>query len=88
MDDESVSSGESSGDFMLVRVRVPELNMEKCLQFQRDELIWEVKQQTLAALPKVSPLPSYVPLHVRKVSDSHQKVSSRGPQSPKVGLMT
>ena len=38
----------------LIRVRVPELNMEKCLQFQRDELIWEVKQQILAALPKVS----------------------------------
>ena len=38
----------------LIRVRVPELNMEKCLQFQRDELIWEVKQQILAALPKVN----------------------------------
>ena len=40
-------------DCRLIRVRVPELNMEKCLQFQREELIWEVKQQILAALPKV-----------------------------------
>ena len=44
----------NGNDSNLIRVRVPELNMEKCLQFQRDELIWEVKQQILAALPKVS----------------------------------
>ena len=35
------------------RIRVPDINVEKCLQFQKDELIWEVKQQCLAALPKV-----------------------------------
>jgi hypothetical protein len=29
------------------------LNVEKCLQFQKDEVLWEVKQQSLAALPKV-----------------------------------
>ena len=51
MDDESVSSGE--GDLVLVTIRVPDVNIEKCLQFQKDELIWDVKQQTLAALPKV-----------------------------------
>ena len=39
---------------MLIRILVPELNIEKCLQFHKDELIWEVKQQCLAALPKVS----------------------------------
>ena len=46
-------SGSEGQDCRLIRVRVPELNMEKCLQFQREELIWEVKQQILAALPKV-----------------------------------
>lgn len=55
MDDESVGSGESSSsELLLIRVRVPELNVEKCLQFQRDQLVWEVKQQTLAAIPKVN----------------------------------
>ena len=51
MDDESISSGEP--DLVLIRIRVPELNVEKCLQFQKDEVLWEVKQQSLAALPKV-----------------------------------
>jgi len=50
MDNDSVSLG--NGELLLVRVRVPDLNIEKCLQFQKEELIWEVKQQTLAALPK------------------------------------
>ncbi len=39
--------------FFFFRIRVPELNVQRCLQFQKDELIWEVKQQALAALPKV-----------------------------------
>lgn len=39
--------------FLLVRVHVPELNVQKCLQFPRDQLVWDVKQQCLAALPKV-----------------------------------
>jgi len=51
MDDESISSGEP--DLVLIRVRVGDLNIEKCLQFQKDEILWEVKQQTLAAIPKV-----------------------------------
>ncbi|KAG8222041.1 hypothetical protein J437_LFUL003961 [Ladona fulva] len=38
---------------ILIRVHVPELNVQKCLQFPRDELVWDVKQQCLAALPKV-----------------------------------
>ncbi|XP_018336270.1 protein shank isoform X2 [Agrilus planipennis] len=38
--------------FLLVRIHVPELNVQKCLQFPRDQLVWDVKQQCLAALPK------------------------------------
>ena len=49
----TTGDGAEGQDCRLIRVRVPELNMEKCLQFQREELIWEVKQQILAALPKV-----------------------------------
>lgn len=47
--------------YLLVRVHVPELNVQKCLQFPRDQLVWDVKQQCLAALPKVniSPDQSY-----------------------------
>lgn len=37
---------------LLVRIHVPELNVQKCLQFPRDQLVWDVKQQCLAALPK------------------------------------
>ena len=70
MDDESLcsSGGDSAGntavansvpsidpaELVLIRILVPELNVEKCLQFHKEELIWEVKQQCLTALPKVS----------------------------------
>ncbi|XP_030754928.1 SH3 and multiple ankyrin repeat domains protein 3 isoform X6 [Sitophilus oryzae] len=37
---------------LLVRIHVPELSVQKCLQFPRDQLVWDVKQQCLAALPK------------------------------------
>ncbi|XP_071056645.1 SH3 and multiple ankyrin repeat domains protein 2 isoform X3 [Onthophagus taurus] len=40
--------------YLLIRVHVPELNVQKCLQFPRDQLVWDVKQQCLAALPKVA----------------------------------
>ena len=40
-------------NLVLVRVGVPDLNVEKCLQFSKEEVVWEVKQQALAALPKV-----------------------------------
>jgi hypothetical protein len=43
--------------YLLVRIHVPELNVQKCLQFPRDQLVWDVKQQCLAALPKVLPPP-------------------------------
>eukprot|EP00090_Calanus_glacialis_P037365 TRINITY_DN6425_c0_g1_i1.p1 TRINITY_DN6425_c0_g1~~TRINITY_DN6425_c0_g1_i1.p1 ORF type:complete len:1871 (+),score=328.76 TRINITY_DN6425_c0_g1_i1:592-6204(+) len=39
-------------DLLLIQVRIPEINAEKCLQFQREERVWEVKQQMLAAMPK------------------------------------
>lgn len=39
--------------YLLIQVNVPELNVQKCLQFPRDQLVWDVKQQCLAALPKV-----------------------------------
>lgn len=40
--------------WLLVRIHVPELNVYKCLQFPADRLVWDVKQQVLASLPKVS----------------------------------
>ncbi|XP_034245824.1 protein shank isoform X3 [Thrips palmi] len=40
--------------YLLIQVHVPELNVQKCLQFPRDQLVWDVKQQCLAALPKVA----------------------------------
>ncbi|CAK1578043.1 unnamed protein product [Parnassius mnemosyne] len=43
---------ESAEGWLLVRVHVPELNVQKSLQFPRDQLVWDVKQQCLAALPK------------------------------------
>jgi hypothetical protein len=51
----SSTASTMSRDLVLVRIGVPELNVEKCLQYQKDEVIWEVKQQALAALPKVRP---------------------------------
>jgi len=46
--------GGVGGGSVLIRIHVPELNVNKCLQFARDELVWNVKQQCLAAQPKVS----------------------------------
>lgn len=45
---------EAREGWLLVRVHVPELNVFKCLQFPSDRLIWDVKQQVLASLPKVN----------------------------------
>ncbi|GBP41298.1 hypothetical protein EVAR_33026_1 [Eumeta japonica] len=47
--------GERDG-CVLVRVHVPELNVQKSLQFPRDQLVWDVKQQCLAVLPKKTDL--------------------------------
>ncbi|CAG9807365.1 unnamed protein product [Chironomus riparius] len=38
--------------WILVRIHVPELDIFKCLQFPVDKLIWDIKQQVLASLPK------------------------------------
>lgn len=40
--------------WILVRIHVPELDIYKCLQFPVDKLLWDVKQQVLASLPKVN----------------------------------
>ncbi|XP_043289495.1 protein shank isoform X5 [Venturia canescens] len=37
---------------LTARVHVPELYVSKCLQFPKDQLVWDVKQQCLASLPK------------------------------------
>lgn len=42
-----------------VRIYVPELNVQKVIHFHREELVWNVKQQCLASLPKVSFFLSY-----------------------------
>lgn len=51
-DDEPPPEAPREG-WLLVRIHVPELNVYKCLQFPVDKLVWDVKQQCLAALPKV-----------------------------------
>ncbi|XP_023340013.1 protein shank isoform X2 [Eurytemora carolleeae] len=43
---------ETVEDLILIQVKVPDINVEKTLQFSRCSLIWEAKQQILAALPK------------------------------------
>ena len=55
-----LSEGDTKMDTNTVSVRifVPELNVQKVLHFHREELVWNVKQQCLATLPKVSTSPS------------------------------
>lgn len=50
--------GGVGGGSVLIRIHVPELNVNKCLQFARDELVWNVKQQCLAAMSKVNSIAS------------------------------
>jgi len=45
---------DQAGGAVLIRIHVPDLNIHKCLQFYRQDLVWDVKQQCLASLPKVS----------------------------------
>ncbi|CAH1128889.1 unnamed protein product [Ceutorhynchus assimilis] len=49
-----MSGPDDPSEYLLVRIHVPELSVQKCLQFPRDQLVWDVKQQCLAALPKVA----------------------------------
>ena len=66
----SSSSQQSQvGNLVLVRVGVPDLSVEKCLQFSKDEVVWEVKQQALAALPKVRPKIPFVFIHPFRVTE-------------------
>ncbi|XP_065158607.1 SH3 and multiple ankyrin repeat domains protein 3 isoform X3 [Atheta coriaria] len=51
---DATGGGQPEEGYLLVRIHVPELNVQKCLQFPRDQLVWDVKQQCLAALPKVA----------------------------------
>ncbi|XP_046481335.1 SH3 and multiple ankyrin repeat domains protein 2 isoform X7 [Neodiprion pinetum] len=48
----SETTGSAEEGILLARVHVPELNVSKCLQFPKDQLVWDVKQQCLASLPK------------------------------------
>ena len=49
----SAEAGPVEEGVLLTRVHVPELCISKCLQFPKDQLVWDVKQQCLASLPKV-----------------------------------
>lgn len=56
--------------WLLIRIYVPELNVHKCLQFPSDKVVWDVKQQVLASLPKVS-VPFYVISKQQKKNDNY-----------------
>ncbi|KAG8196805.1 hypothetical protein JTE90_027522 [Oedothorax gibbosus] len=49
--EDSVSQA-SDETLVSLQIYVPELVVQKCMQFNREELIWDVKNQILAALPK------------------------------------
>lgn len=53
---------------LLTRVHVPELFVSKCLQFPKDQLVWDVKQQCLASLPKVRELASTLLVTIQSCS--------------------
>ncbi|XP_011306794.1 SH3 and multiple ankyrin repeat domains protein 2 isoform X5 [Fopius arisanus] len=50
--DSANEAGPVEDGVLLARVHVPELYVSKCLQFPKDQLVWDVKQQCLASLPK------------------------------------
>ncbi|XP_063991471.1 SH3 and multiple ankyrin repeat domains protein 2 isoform X2 [Diachasmimorpha longicaudata] len=52
--DSTNETGPVEDGVLLARVHVPELYVSKCLQFPKDQLVWDVKQQCLASLPKVA----------------------------------
>ena len=49
----SMAASEVEPDPVLIQVRVPDIGLEKCLQFPQEERVYDVKQQILAAMPKV-----------------------------------
>ncbi|XP_053594899.1 SH3 and multiple ankyrin repeat domains protein 2 isoform X5 [Microplitis demolitor] len=52
--DAALEAGPVEDGILFARVEVPELQVTKCLQFPKDQLVWDVKQQCLASLPKVA----------------------------------
>lgn len=40
-------------DFLFLRVCVPDLNIQKCFQFNKAQQIGEIKEQCVASLPMV-----------------------------------
>ncbi|XP_044579477.1 protein shank isoform X5 [Cotesia glomerata] len=50
--DPALEAAPAEDGILFARVNVPELNVTKCLQFPKDQLVWDVKQQCLASLPK------------------------------------
>ena len=49
----SMAGAEVEPDPVLIQVRVPDIGLEKCLHFPQEERVYDVKQQILAAMPKV-----------------------------------
>ena len=54
------SDSHDSSPTVSVRIYVPELNVQKVIHFHREELVWNVKQQCLATLPKVCSLSQFI----------------------------
>lgn len=42
-----------SDEFLFLRVSVPDLNIQKCFQFSRNQNIGDIKEQCIASLPLV-----------------------------------
>ena len=72
--EEGVIVAESEADLVLIQVRIPDLKAEKCLQFSREERVWDVKQQILAAMPKVRS--SEISAFISSISCVDQNVES------------
>ncbi|GAB6029692.1 hypothetical protein CHUAL_005416 [Chamberlinius hualienensis] len=49
---EDNSSELSDENLVLIRISIPDLTIQKCMQFHQEELIWDIKQQILAMLSK------------------------------------
>lgn len=45
-----------SDEFLFLRVSVPDLNIQKCFQFNRNQNIGDIKEQCVASLPLVGVL--------------------------------
>ncbi|XP_012945609.1 SH3 and multiple ankyrin repeat domains protein 3, partial [Aplysia californica] len=45
-------SADNSSGTVFIRVAVPELKVQKCLQFQLEDTVWQAKQRVLVAFAK------------------------------------